>query len=139
MIGILIAIYILNPTIAYICLIIIPIILIIAQIYKHFGSKYNLAIRKANSEINGNINEAIQGMSIIQAFQVEDRVTKDFEALNKEIYNQQRKLVKLNAFTTFNIISMLRNITLVAFIWYFGSFSLEPTSVISIGMLYALV
>lgn len=139
MVGIVIAIYILNPEVAYICLFIVPIIIILAQVYKHFGSKYNLAIRKANSEINGNINEAIQGMPIIQSFQVEKKITQDFEALNKEIFTEQRKLVKLNAFTTFNIVSALRNITFVVFIWYFGFLSLEPSSVISIGMLYALV
>src|SRR5699024_10809598 len=55
MLGILIAIYILNPTAAYICILVLPIIIILAQVYKKFGSKYNLAIRKANSEINGNI------------------------------------------------------------------------------------
>src|SRR5699024_86070 len=89
MLGILIAIYILNPTAAYICILVLPIIIILAQVYKKFGSKYNLAIRKANSEINGNINEAIQGMSIIQAFQAEKSMKQDFEELNKEIFTEQ--------------------------------------------------
>ncbi|MBO1002892.1 ABC transporter ATP-binding protein [Pseudogracilibacillus auburnensis] len=139
MAGILIAIYLLNPKIALICLLIIPIIYLIARVYKHYGSKYNLVIRKTNSEINGNINESIQGMSIIQAFQVEEKTKADFEHLNEGIYTHQKKLIKLNAFTSFNLVNVVRNIAFVAFIWYFGSFSLEPNSVISIGLLYALV
>jgi ATP-binding cassette subfamily B protein len=139
MIGILIAIYILNPRTGLICLVIIPIIYVIARIYKHYGSKYNMIIRKANSEINGNINEAIQGMPIIQAFQVEDKSTADFEKLNTEIFTHQRKNIRLGALTSFNIVTALRNLAFVLFIWYFGGMSLEPTSVISIGMLYALV
>src|SRR5699024_6080927 len=75
MAGILIAIYLLAPKVGLICLFVIPVIYVIARIYKHYGSKYNTVIRKANSEINGNINEAIQGMPIIQAFQVEDQTT----------------------------------------------------------------
>ena len=76
MAGILIAIFLLDVRTGFICLGVIPAIIIIARIYKHFGSKYNTIIRKANSEINGNINEAIQGMPIIQAFQVEDKRQK---------------------------------------------------------------
>ena len=41
--------------------------------------------------------------------------------------------------TSFNVVNVLRNIAAVVFIWYFGNLSLEPSSVISIGMLYALV
>ncbi|MEI3607124.1 ABC transporter ATP-binding protein [Pseudogracilibacillus sp. SE30717A] len=139
MAGILVAIYILNPKLALLCLIIIPIIILIARVYKYFGSKYNLVIRKTNSEINGNINEAIQGMSIIQAFQMERKTKQEFEKLNEEIFTHQRKLVKLNAFTSFNLVSSIRNLAFVLFIWHFGNFSLEATSVLSIGMLYALV
>lgn len=139
MAGILVAIYILNPSIALICLLIIPIIYALARVYKHFGSKYNLIIRKRNSEINGNINEAIQGMPIIQAFQVQKKTKQEFEHLNEEIFSYQKKLVTLSALTSFNFVNVIRNLAFVGFIWYFGSFSLEPTSIISIGMLYALV
>src|SRR5690625_47551 len=139
MAGILVAIFLLNVQTAIICCVVIPFIFIIAKIYKHYGSKYNLVIRKANSDINGQINESIQGMPIIQAFQAEDRIKGDFTELNQEIYVHQKKLAKLNALTSFNLVTVLRNITTVAFIWYFGNLSLEPSSVISIGMLYALV
>src|SRR5690625_2491336 len=136
---ILIAIYLLNPKVALISLLIIPLIYGWMRVYKYFGSKFNLVIRRANSEINGNINEAIQGMSVIQAYQIEDKTKADFDVLNEKIYVHQKKLVVLGALTNFNLVNALRNLTFVAFIWYFGNFSLEPTSVISIGMLYALV
>ena len=139
MAGILIAIYLLNPNLALICLVIIPLIYVWMRVYKYFGSKFNLVIRRANSEINGNINEAIQGMPVIQAYQIEDKTKADFDKLNEEIFVHQKKLVTLGALTNFNLVNAIRNITFVAFIWYFGNFSLEPTSVISIGMLYALV
>lgn len=139
MVGILVAIYILEPKFALLGLIIIPIIYIWMRVYKYFGSKYNLVIRKANSEINGNINESIQGMPIIQAFQIEEQVNDDFNQLNNDIYVHQKKLVKLGALTNYNLVNVLRNLTFVGFIWYFGNMSMEPTAIISIGMLYALV
>src|SRR5699024_3919797 len=58
---------------------------------------------------------------------------------NKRHFNFQKKLVKLNAIASYNLVTAFRNMTFVGFIWYFGSSSLDLTSVISIGMLYAFV
>src|SRR5699024_341545 len=79
------------------------------------------------------------GMPIIQAFRREKQVKNEFEVLNKRHFTYERKLVKLSALTSYNLVSLFRNLTFVGFIWYFGSFSLEPNSIISIGMLYAFV
>src|SRR5699024_93584 len=85
------------------------------------------------------INEMIQGMPIIQVFRQEKNVHNEFEQLNERHFSYQRKLVRLSALTSFNLVAFLRNLTFVSFIWYFGSASLDPTSVLSIGMLYAFV
>ncbi|WP_449369432.1 hypothetical protein [Virgibacillus byunsanensis] len=47
--------------------------------------------------------------------------------------------VLLRTIIPFNLVTVFRNLAFVGFIWYFGSFSLEPSSIISIGMLYAFV
>jgi len=137
--GIFIALFILDMKLALICLFVVPLIYGWMKLYKHFGFKFNRVIRSTLSKINGNINEAIQGMSIIQAFRQEKNMTEQFEELNERHYEYQRKLVVLNALTSFNLVTLLRNITFAGFIWYFGSSSLQPDSVISIGLLYAFV
>ncbi|WP_404458652.1 ABC transporter ATP-binding protein [Oceanobacillus kapialis] len=139
MAGIFVALFILDPKLAMMCLFIIPLIFGWMKLYKHFGSKYNKVIRSTISEINGNISEAIQGMPIIQAFSREKKTKEEFEVLNKRHFTYQRKLVKLSALTSYNLVTVFRNLAFVAFIWYFGSASLDPTSIISIGMLYAIV
>ncbi|MUK88790.1 ATP-binding cassette domain-containing protein [Ornithinibacillus sp. L9] len=139
MTGIFVALFILDAKLAAWCLLLIPLILVWMRVYKYFGSKYNKVIRSTISEINGNINEAIQGMPIIQAFRKEKKTKEDFEVLNERHFTYQRKLVKLSALTSFNLVTVFRNLAFVGFIWYFGSFSLDPGSIISIGMLYAFV
>lgn len=139
MAGIFIALFILDTKLALMTLLVIPLIYAWMRLYKHFGFKFNRVIRSTLSKINGNINEAIQGMSIIQAFRQEENMTKQFEELNERHFVYQRKLVLLSALTSFNLVTLLRNLTFVGFIWYFGSSSLEPDSVISIGLLYAFV
>lgn len=139
MAGIFVALFILDVKLAIMCLFIIPLIIGWMKVYKHFGSKYNKVIRSTISEINANINEAIQGMPIIQAFRREKKTKEDFEVLNERHFTFQRKLVKLSALTSYNLVTVFRNLTFVGFIWYFGSMSLDPGSLISIGMLYAIV
>src|SRR5699024_3568181 len=78
-------------------------------------------------------------MKIIQAFRRQKQTKEEFEVLNKRHFTFQRKLVKLSALTSYNLVEVFRNLAFVGFIWYFGSFSLEPGSLISIGMLYAIV
>ncbi len=139
MAGIFVALFILDVKLAALCLVVVPLIYGWMKLYKHFGTKYNRVVRATISEINGNINEAIQGMPIIQAFSREKKTKDDFDVLNERHYTYQRKLVKLSALTSYNLVTVFRNLAFVGFIWYFGSFSLEPGSIISIGVLYAFV
>ncbi|WP_047982878.1 ABC transporter ATP-binding protein [Ornithinibacillus californiensis] len=139
MAGIFVALFILNAKLAVWFLLLIPLLLVWMKFYKFFGTKYNKVIRSTISEINGKINEAIQGMTIIQAFRREKQTKEEFEELNTRHFKYQRKLLKLSALTSYNLVTVFRNIAFVAFIWYFGSASLNLESIISIGMLYAIV
>lgn len=137
--GIYVALFILNPKLAAICLLLLPILYIWMLVYRKFASKYNRVIRSRNSDINAMINESIQGMSIIQAFGREKETKAEFEKLNNQHFTYQNKLLTLNSLTSHNLVGVLRNLIFVAFIWYFGAESLVPSAVISLGMLYAFV
>jgi ATP-binding cassette, subfamily B, multidrug efflux pump len=139
MAGIFVALFILNAKLAAWFLLLVPLIIVWMKFYKFFGTKYNKVIRSTISEINGKINEAIQGMTIIQAFRREKKTKEEFEELNTRHFTYQRKLLKLSALTSYNLVTVFRNISFVAFIWYFGSASLDLQNLISIGMLYAIV
>ena len=89
--------------------------------------------------MNAMINESIQGMTIIQAFRREEQMQEEFEVMNREHYKYQNKLLYLDAGTSHNLVGVLRSITFVLFIWYFGGASLTATTAISVGVLYAFV
>lgn len=139
MAGIFIALFILDAKLALMCLLIVPLIIGWMKVYKHFGTKYNTVIRSTISAINANINESIQGMPIIQAFSREKKTKEDFEVLNERNFKYQRKLIRLSSLTSYNLVTVFRNLAFVGFIWYFGSSSLDLGSIISIGVLYAFV
>ncbi|MFS0862481.1 ABC transporter ATP-binding protein [Fredinandcohnia sp. 179-A 10B2 NHS] len=139
MTGIFIALFLLEVKLALICLVLVPILVIWIKVYRKFASKYNHKIRSLLSEINGMINESIQGMTIIQAFKRQEESKKEFEAMNETHFSYQNKLLSLNALTSHNLVGVLRNLAFVALIWYFGGAALSADSVISLGVLYAFV
>ncbi|UOR13285.1 ABC transporter ATP-binding protein [Halobacillus amylolyticus] len=139
MAGIYVALFLLDAKLALMCLLLIPIIAGWMKLYKHFGGKYNTVVRSTVSDMNGNINEAIQGMSIIQAFRQEKQTSHEFEDLNSKHFNYERKLVRLSALTSFNLVNVLRNLAFVGFIWYFGSSSIGAEGIVTAGVLYAFV
>ncbi|GAA0328345.1 ABC transporter ATP-binding protein [Bacillus carboniphilus] len=138
-IGVFIGLFILNPTLASWCLLLVPILVIWMRLYRKFASVYNHVIRSKVSEINGKLNESIHGMTIIQAFKREKETRDEFEALNKEHFTFQNKMLNLDSLTGHNLTWVLRNLVFVGFIWHFGGQSLGVGSVVSLGVLYAFV
>ncbi|WIY62079.1 ABC transporter ATP-binding protein [Bacillus arachidis] len=138
-IGIFIALFLLDMKLALLCLIIIPILIVWAVLYRKYASVYNHKMRSRLSDINGTVNESIQGMPIIQAFRQERTTKKEFEELNEDYFKYQNKILNLNAATSHNLVGVLRNIAFTAVIWYFGGASLSAAGVVSLGVLYAFV
>ncbi|WMT28348.1 ABC transporter ATP-binding protein [Bacillus aerius] len=139
MIGIYTAMFLLNVKLALICLVAVPIIFLWSMTYRKFASVYNHRIRSIISEINAKLNEAIQGMTIIQAFRHEQATKEEFDELNNNHFRYQRKMLHLNSLLSHNLVNLLRNLAYVALIWYFGGASLSAAGIVSIGVLYAFV
>ena len=138
-IGIFAALFLLDVKLATLCLLIIPILIVWAILYRKYASVYNHKMRSRLSDINGTVNESIQGMPIIQAFRQERETKKEFEELNGDYFKYQNKILNLNAATSHNLVAVLRNIAFTGVIWYFGGASLSATGIISLGVLYAFV
>nr|WP_289037569.1 ABC transporter ATP-binding protein [uncultured Allobacillus sp.] len=137
--GIFIALFLLNAKLAAICLVLLPILYVWMKVYKKVGGKYNRVIRETNSQINANINESIQGMPIIQAFNQTERMKDEFEALNEKKRDFQTRMNTFTSYSSFNLVDLFRNLAFVVFILYFGGASLNATSIVTAGVLYAFV
>lgn len=139
MTGIFIALFLLDVKLAFITLTIVPLLVVWIIVYRKYASKFNKVIRTRISDINAMINESIQGMSIIRAFKRQKMTEQEFEELNDSHFTYQNKLLNLNSLMSHNLVNILRNISFVALIWYFGGASLTSGTVISLGVLYAFV
>ena len=139
MIGIFIALFLLDVRLGVACLFILPIIVVWTLFYRKYASRYNYVIRTLISDINGMINETIQGMPIIQTFRKEKETMREFDELNDKHFAYQNKLQRLNASVSFNLSMLLRNIAFILLIWYVGGASLGVGMIFSLGVMYAFV
>ncbi|MCM3782860.1 ABC transporter ATP-binding protein/permease [Neobacillus mesonae] len=139
MIGVYIALFILDVRLGLISLFVVPLLIAWIVLYRKFATKYNTVIRSRLSEINAMINESIQGMSIIRIFRREKKTYDEFEALNQDYMKHQNKMLNLNAFTSHNLVNVLRNLAFAIILLYFGAGAIDGTSIISLGVLYAFV
>jgi ATP-binding cassette subfamily B protein len=139
-VGVFVALFLLDVRLASICLFIVPALAAWIYIYGRKAKGYNRIIRSTVGEINGTINESIQGMPVIQAFRCERKIEAEFEAHNRKLFDYRSRLLSLNSWTGYNLVGVIRNIAMTALIWYFGGASLTgPEAVVTLGVLYAFV
>lgn len=117
-------------------LVLIPIMFIWYNFYSKRASALSRKERELNSEINAKINESVQGMPIIQTFQQENQMNKEFKAVNEEWFETERKYVLLDSAAQFTLGALMRHLALLLMMVYFSTQYLDGVLGISIGTLY---
>ena len=138
-IGVYIMFFRLNFNFALISLLLMPLLLFTIWFYNEKARKYNNIIRSKISVLNGILNEAVQGISIIRSFNNTKSIKKEFDKANIEKQDERFKLLILNSLTSYTIIGAFKNIVFTVMIYYFGSSLLKNVSITSIGLLYIYV
>ena len=139
MAGILVAMFFLDYRLGLVSLIIIPIVYFWIQLFQKLATKNNFKVRSLVADMNGQLNENIQTMPIIQAYAREKEVLAEFEQKNEENYQTRAKLLRLDALMSHNLSYFLKNLTLALLIWVVGGKSLMNGSFLSLGILYAYI
>lgn len=121
---------------ALVLLVLIPIMYIWNKYYTKYSRAYHRRERDLNSDINAKLNESIQGMQIIQAFEQEEQVKEEFNAINDEWYEVLRKYVVLDSLVQFSFADFLRRLSLLLLMVYFSTQYINGVLGVSVGMLY---
>lgn len=137
--GIIVASFFVSFYAGLAMIVIVPIILIWVYLYRKASTKHNNIKRERNSDINAMINESINGMQIIQAFNREETVLEDFSKINDEFYDSSMKIVKINALTNHNLIETLRSILLMILVVVFASIFLDTGTALTVGSMYLII
>jgi len=135
--GIYGAMFVLNPKLALICLLALPIIFMIVFLYNRFSTPVYLNMREKLSDLNTKISESVAGMKIIQIFRQEARKVKEFEDTNEQHYRTSIKMVKLDSLLLGPAIDVVYLLAIILVISYFGWSSF--VSPIEVGLVYVFL
>lgn len=139
MLAITIAIFIVNVYAGIVMLIFVPIILLWIVMYRKWSNDYNHQKRERNSDMNAMINESISGMPVIQIFNRESMVERDFAKLNDEYTDSATRLVRLNGLTGDNLAGTMQSVVFALMVLIFSFTFLSPGQALTVGTMYLLV
>ncbi|WEV40817.1 ABC transporter ATP-binding protein [Lactobacillus sp. ESL0681] len=131
----LVAMFSTNQVAAWIVLAFLPILLVVIWQYSKRSSKLYRNYRERLSRINTNLNESIEGVSLIQQFKQEERMTNNFEHENETLLKTRFSMINLNSFLLSPLTNLLYSLAVAATLMYFG-FPMRQTFVPA-GIVYA--
>ncbi len=88
--GSLIFMFIINPYITLVVIVMTPVTFVIASFITKRSSKYFKKQSGINGELNGFIEEMIGSQKVVKAFNYEQRAQEKFEEINNRLYNTGR-------------------------------------------------
>jgi ATP-binding cassette, subfamily B, multidrug efflux pump len=137
LIGIFVAMFILNVKLALFCLVVFPLIMMIMTIYRKVSSKFYQDMRERLSQLNAKLSESLQGMPIIQVFRQEQRLRKEFGDINEKHYQAGMRNIKADGLLLRPAVDLVYMVALIIVLSFFGISSFD--SPVEIGVLYAFI
>lgn len=119
MIGVLIAMFLLNTKLSLIILCVFPIILTLTIVFRFFLRKIHRNVRTEVSNMNAFLSENISGMKVTQIFNQEYKKYNEFKTVNTRL--KKATLKEIFTFGIFRPSVYLIYILTVIFILYTGS------------------
>lgn len=136
-VGVYIAMFILNVKLALVTLILLPILFMIIKTYRRYSSVFYQDLRERLSQLNAKLAESLQGMSMIQAFRQEPRLKDEFNEINDKHWNAGKRNIKMDSLLLRPAIDLVYALALIMLLSFFGITSFNNT--IEVGVIYAFV
>lgn len=133
-----IGMFYLDPKLALITFVAFPIIYIWLR---YFVKKLNIIavkVNEQNSMITAQLNEIINGISILQIFNFKQQTEQNFNQLSKEFVQEKLKETRLHLTIGWNMIRLIGALVTAAIVFYFGNGYLNIVGfVVTAGIIYA--
>jgi ATP-binding cassette, subfamily B, multidrug efflux pump len=126
----------LDFRLALVTLSILPVLIIATSVFRKKVRESYRKIRILVAKLNSYIQEHITGISIVQYFVKEKRTTEEFEVINREHTEQNKKSVFYYA-VFFPVVELIGAISAGLIIWYGGGQVIQ--NAVSVGVIIAFI
>ncbi len=110
-----------------------PILIIATYLFKESVNKSFIKVRNAVAALNAFVQEHLTGMSVVQAFAVEDKEFNKFKEINKQHRNANIKAIFAYS-VFFPIVEIVLAFSIGLLVWWGGNYSANPGVIISFIM-----
>ena len=131
-VGVFVAMLLLNTKLALIVLAILPVILILTIVFRKFSRKAHRHVRNEVSNMNAFLSENISGMKITQIFNQEEKKYNEFKTANNRLRKSSFK--EIFTFGIFRPSVYLVYILTVILIMYVGSNNAIDVTLLGMGV-----
>ncbi|MHA2850060.1 ABC transporter ATP-binding protein [Vibrio harveyi] len=135
--AIFIAMALLDWRLMLLSLVLIPVLLMTMHLYRKISTPVFDGIRVQVSNINGQINESLQGMALIQAFRQQKSFQTKFEKENQSWFNFRTKSVAIDSLMLLPLTRLIATLTAAGIVAWFAGASMS--TVVEVGTLYAFL
>ena len=115
-----VGVMIMEPMLGLLILIIVPIIAIWITLYRRKVHSYYVDLRETGSRITGKLNELIVGTPIIQDFNQEDDMLKEYNDLTWRYVKNDRKANALNIYFGWELLSFIKRLAEIGLLLFLG-------------------
>ena len=136
-VGICIAMTLLDVSLMFMTLLLVPIILLAIHIYQKISHPVVHGVRRQLANINTRINESLNGMRIVQATGQEARIQQQFDQENEQWRQLKHKNVNIDSLLLLPFTHLLNGIALAVVVGWFGYQA--GYTVIEVGTMYAFI
>lgn len=136
-VGICVAMSLLDIRLMFMTLVLIPIILLAIRIYQKISHPVIHGVRSQLANINTRINETLTGMRIVQATGQEARLQQQFDQDNEQWSQLKRKNINIDSMLLMPFTHLLNGIALAVVVGWFG-YQAGYTA-IEVGTVYAFI
>ncbi len=126
----------LDATLAIVTLSVLPVLIYGTSVFRRKVRESYRRIRILIAKLNSYIQEHITGITIVQYFSKEERTTDDFEAINREHTEQNKKSVFYYA-VFFPVVELIGAVSAGLIIWYGGGQVVQ--NAVSVGVLISFI
>jgi ATP-binding cassette, subfamily B, multidrug efflux pump len=110
-----------------------PILIIATYFFKESVNKSFIKVRNAVAALNAFVQEHITGMSVVQAFAVEEKEFKKFNEINKQHRNANIKAIFAYS-VFFPVVEIVLAFSIGLLVWWGGNYSANAGVIISFIM-----
>ncbi|MGO1819408.1 MAG: ABC transporter transmembrane domain-containing protein, partial [Senegalia sp. (in: firmicutes)] len=128
-----------NFPVGIMLLILVPIIHIIFKDLRYKTAKYTTLNRSYVGDINSSINENIQNMEIIKAFNKENYIKDEFDNINDNIFDTNLEITKVRSYGGYRAIDILGYVGTIIVLLYFGVGRITGIYAVTVGSMYIAI